>query len=120
VLSSTWRLSPADTAAVNGQLVAAGLPGVLSCTGRDEEGLNRAVEIHTHLQCLAAATSFVILDDQPIFKPGTDLALKEALARHLVAVDPAKGLTMDDVAAAAKILALPVTEKPWLSLFNTG
>lgn len=106
MLSSTWRLSLPDVAAVNAQLEATGVPHIIACTGRDGEGSNRAVEIHTFLRDVDPATPFVILDDQPIFNNDAGPELRGMLTRHLVVIDPATGLTPEDAETAAKILSM--------------
>ena len=111
VLSSTWRETPEDLAAVKKQFELHGLPKLVGCTPR---AACRAAEICIWLEKkfgpnAADTCCFVALDDDDLIeraksKEGNDKYSKILAAGHFVKLDPAKALTPEDMQKAIRLL----------------
>ena len=111
VLSSTWRETPEDLAAVEKQFELHGLPKLVGCTPR---AACRAAEICIWLEQTFGVGAvdtccFVALDDDDLieranFKEGNDKYGKILAAGHFVKLDPTKALTPADAEKAIRLV----------------
>lgn len=111
VLSSTWRETPEDLAAVKKQFELHGLPKLVGCTPR---AACRAAEICIWLEEKFGVNAvdtccFVALDDDDLIaraksKEGNDKYGRILAAGHFVKLDPAKALTPKDTQQAIRLL----------------